>query len=124
MSNRGRSISGNWRFVRFAMPATKTQEQRQSLIDGCDLFARKVTEYAANPALVDGSEMVDQREGPLGEAAPAWRQGRIKESLARSPGHRHHAHKGKALVGDDIRIAYDDAGPCTALFAADCWIEI
>ena len=57
------------------MPATKTQEQRQSLIDGCDLFARKVAEYAANPALVYGSETVDQREGLSGKAAPAQRGG-------------------------------------------------
>src|ERR1035438_1827860 len=120
----GRLVSLHRRFVRFAMPATKTQEQRQSLIDGCDLFARKVAEYATNPAFVDGSEMVDQREGLSGKAAPAWRQGRIKESLARSPGHRDHAHEREALVAYDIRIAYYDAGPCTALFAADCRIEI
>ena len=121
MSNRGRL---GWRFVRFAMPATKTQEQRQPLIDGRDLFPRKVAEYATNPALVDGSEMVDQREGLSGKAAPAWRQGRIKESLARSPGHRDHAHERETLVAYDIRIADYDAGPCTALFAADCGIEI
>ena len=67
--------------------------------------------------------MVDQREGLLGEAALAGRQGRIKESLARSPCHRHHAHERKALVADDVRIAHHDAGPHTMLFATDRGVE-
>src|ERR1035437_7879083 len=67
--------------------------------------------------------MVDQREGLLGEAALAGRQGRIKESLARSPCHRHHAHERKALVADDVRIAHHDAGPHPMLFATDRGVE-
>ena len=55
----------------------KAEEDRQPLIDSGHLFPRKFPEHAPDPPLVDGSQMVNQREGPLGEAAMAGRQGRI-----------------------------------------------
>src|ERR1019366_1715801 len=104
-------------------PVAKAEEDRQSLIDGSYLFPRKFTEDAPDPPFVDRPQLVDQREGLLGETALARREGRIKESLARSPCHRHHAHEPKALVADDIRIARYDAGPDAMLFVADCGVE-
>jgi hypothetical protein len=59
-------------------PVAQAQEDRQSLIDGSHLFLSKFAKYAPDPPLVDGSQMVDQREGLLGKAALAWREGRIK----------------------------------------------
>src|ERR1019366_5237255 len=67
--------------------------------------------------------MVDQREGLPGESALARRQGRIKESLARCPSYRHHAHERKTLVADDVRIAHHNAGPHTMLFVTQCGVE-
>ncbi len=100
-------------------PAAETQEDRQSLIDGSYFFPRKLTEGAPDSPFVDRTQLVDQREGLFGETAWARREGRIKETLARRPSHRRHAHQPKALVADDIRIAYDDAGPHATLLAAD-----
>jgi hypothetical protein len=62
--------------IRPMKPVAQAEEERQPLIDGSDLFPRKLTEYAPDPPLVDRSQMVDQREGLLGEAALAGRQGR------------------------------------------------
>jgi len=59
-------------------PIAKAQVDRQSLIDGSHLFRSKLTKYAPDPPLVDGSQMVDQCEGLSGEAALAGREGRIK----------------------------------------------
>src|ERR1035437_8121978 len=68
--------------------------------------------------------MVDQCEGLPGEAALAGREGRIKQSLARSPCYRHYAHQRKALVADDVRVAHHDARPHTMLLAAECRVEL
>ena len=73
-------------------PVSETQENRQPLIDGRDLFTCKLTERAPDSALVDRSQMVDQREGLLGEAAPARREWRVEKSLTRGPGYGHYAH--------------------------------
>src|ERR1017187_5944963 len=67
--------------------------------------------------------MVNQREGPLGEAAMARRQGRIKEPFAGSSRYRYHAHQRKTLVADDVWIAHHNAGPHTMLFATQGGIE-
>jgi len=91
-----RSLDG-WR-VRAVEPATEAKEGCQPLIDGGHLFRRQLAKHAPDPPLVDGSQLVDRREGLLGETALARREGRIKESVARSP-----ANEPKALVGDDIR---------------------
>jgi hypothetical protein len=58
-------------------PIRKAQEGRQSLIDGSNLLLRELTKYATDPPLVDGSQMVDQGERPLGKATLAGRKGRI-----------------------------------------------
>jgi hypothetical protein len=57
--------------------AINSEEERQPVIDGRDLFTRKLAEHAPDPSLVDGSQMVDEREGLFGEAARAGREGRI-----------------------------------------------
>jgi hypothetical protein len=90
---------------------------------GGDFFLRKFTKHAPNPPFIDGSQMVDQREGLSGEAALAWRERRIEESLARSPSYRHYTHQRKALVTDNIGIAYHNAGPYPLLFVTDCGVE-
>ncbi|SPE37291.1 hypothetical protein SBA3_2610023 [Candidatus Sulfopaludibacter sp. SbA3] len=46
-------------------PAAKAKEDRQTLIDGRHFFRRKFAKDAPDPSLVDGSQMVDQSEGPL-----------------------------------------------------------
>src|SRR5260370_21762549 len=87
------------------LPAANAEEEREALIDGSDLFPLKLTEHAADPPLVDRSQMIDQREGLLGQAATTGREGWIEEPLTRSPRYRHHAHERKALITDDVRIA-------------------
>src|ERR1022692_1903889 len=98
--------------------AAEAEQEQQSLSDGGHLFARKFAKHAPDPPLVDGSQLVDQREGLLGETALAGCEGWIKESLAGSPGHRHHAHEPEALVADHVRIAHYDAWPHALLFVA------
>ena len=104
-------------------PVGKAQENRQSLIDRSHLFLGKFTKYAPDPPLVNGSQMVDQCKGLLGEAAPAGREGRIKQSFARSPSYRYYAYQRKALVADDVRIANYNAGPHTMLLVTQCGVE-
>src|SRR5438105_59687 len=67
--------------------------------------------------------MIDQREGFFRETALAGREGRIKESFARSARYWHHAHERKALVADNVRIAHDDARSHPTLFVTDGWVE-
>ena len=67
--------------------------------------------------------MVDQPEGLPGEAALAGREGRIKQSLARSPCDRNDANQRKALIANDVWIAHHDAGPLAMLFVPDGGIE-
>jgi len=43
-------------------PASEAQEQRQALIDGPQLLPAHAPEQPTNPALVDGPEVIDQRE--------------------------------------------------------------
>jgi hypothetical protein len=76
-------------------PIAKAQKDRQSLINGSHLCLSKLTKHAPDSPIVDGSQMVNQREGFLGEAARAGREGRIEQSLAGSPGYRHYTHKWK-----------------------------
>jgi hypothetical protein len=46
-------------------PVAKAEEDRQPLIDRGDFFTRKFAEHAPYPTLVNRSQVVDQREGPL-----------------------------------------------------------
>jgi hypothetical protein len=85
-------------------PIAKAQEERQAVIDGSHLFASKLAEYAPDPPLVDGSQMVNQCEGFLGEAAITRHEGRIEQSLAGRACYRHNAHERKALVADDLSL--------------------
>jgi hypothetical protein len=114
--------NGGDRGIRFGKVA-ETEEGRESLIDGGNLSGREAAEDALDAALVDGSQLVDQSEGPLGEAARAGSKGRIKESLAGRAGQGHYAEERETLVGGDIGIAHHDAGPHAALFAADGRVE-
>ena len=86
-------------------PTAKAEEGCHPLIDASHLFPRQLAEHAPDPPFVNGPQLVGQREGPLGEAALARCEWRIKKPLAWSPCHRHHAHQRKALVADDVRIA-------------------
>ena len=63
----------------------EAEEDRQSLIDGSYLFLRKLTENVAVPAFVDGSQLVDQREGLLGETTLARREVAIEEPSPGAP---------------------------------------
>jgi hypothetical protein len=73
---RGRSLDG-WR-VDAMKPVAEAEEDRQPLIDRGDFFPRKFAEHATDPPLVNRSQVVDQREGPLREAALTRRQRRIQ----------------------------------------------
>src|ERR1017187_10685923 len=101
-------------------PFANAEEGRQPLIDRRHLWACQLSEHAPDPALIDGSQMIDQREGLPGESALAGRQRLIEESLARSPCDRYYAQERKALVADDIRIAHHNARPHPMLFVTEC----
>jgi hypothetical protein len=65
----------------------EAEKDHQSFIDGGHLFPGKLAKYATDPPLVDGSQMVDQGEGLLREAAlaPMWgraRQPHLRRGLA------------------------------------------
>ena len=102
----------------------KTEKGRQSLIDGGDLFPRKLTKHAPHTPLVDGSQMVDQREGPFRKAAAAGRERRIQKSFARSASYRHHAHERKTLIADNVRITDHHTRPHAPLFVTDGGVQL
>ena len=104
-------------------PIAKAKEDREPLINGANLILAKFTEYAADPPLIDRSQMIDQREGLLDDSALTGRKGRIQEPLTRRSGYRHDADERKALVADHIRVAHHDTGPDTTLFLAQCGVE-
>lgn len=58
--------SNRWLLDRLAAGAAKpvfeAEKGRQALIDGKDLTGRQFAEHAADPPLVDGSKVIDQRE--------------------------------------------------------------
>src|ERR1017187_3367839 len=105
-------------------PVANAEEGHQPLIDRRHLWARQLPEHAPDPPLIDGSQMIDQREGLPGESALARRQRRIEESLARSPRDRYHAQERKALVANDIWIAHHNAGPHAMLFVTERGVEL
>jgi hypothetical protein len=103
--------------------AAKTEEEREPFVDSEDFFAPKLAEHVPNSPLIERSQMVDQGEGRFDQAAAAWRKGRIKDPRARCPCDWHHAQERKALVADDVRIAYHDARPHTKLLVPEGRVE-
>jgi hypothetical protein len=105
-------------------PSAKGKEGCHTLIDGCDLILREFTENAPDATLVDGSQMVDQREGRLGEATRTGSEWRVEKPFARITRDWHDADERKALVADDVGIAHHDAGLRAALFVTDRGVEL
>ena len=103
--------------------AAEAEKGRQSLIDGGDLFPGKLTKYAPDPALADGSQAIDQRERILCKSAAARCERRIEKSLARSSGYWHHTHEGETLVAGDVRITDHNARSEPTLFVTDGWVQ-
>ena len=111
-----------WR-TRALKPYTETEEGHQPFINRGDLFPRDFAEHAPDSALVDGSQVVDQRERPFREAALPRREFRIQKSFARSAGDWHNANQWKALVTDDLWVAHNYAGSYSPLFVSDGRLE-
>jgi hypothetical protein len=114
---KGRSGSSDW------WRNAKSQEDGQALIYSRHFVPRQFAEYAPDPALINGSQMIDERERIFREAAWAGRERRIEKSCATSTCDGHHTYQWKALVADDLRIAHDNAWSNAAPFVADYRVE-
>jgi hypothetical protein len=58
---RNRWLLDQWPTVG-AKPVFEAEKDRQPLIDRKDLAGRQFAEHAADPPLVDGSKLIDERE--------------------------------------------------------------
>jgi hypothetical protein len=102
---------------------TEAEEGGEAFVEGRDFRWRQLAVDAADAALIDGAEVIDEGEGGFGESADAGGERGIKKTLASGAGDGHDADQREALVGDHLRITHDDAGPYAALFVAERGIE-
>ena len=84
----------------------QTEKYGQSLINGGHLFSGKLAKDAADPPLVDGSQMVNQGVGFLGEATGSRQQRGIEQTFAGSSGDGYDTDQRKALVVNDVGRDY------------------
>jgi hypothetical protein len=78
-----RSSLDRWH-TRRTQPISKSQEDRQFLIDGCHLFPSEFAKYAPDPPLIDGSQMVNRRGGLFDEAGGLCKDRRSSSRLRRT----------------------------------------
>lgn len=103
------------------MRATETQEDGKPVVNGSNLLSLEFAERPSDAPLVDGSDVVYERERLLREAALARGQRWIEKSFGWSPGYWYYANKREPLVRNALRIAYNYTGPDASLFASQCW---
>ena len=81
-------------------PAAQAEQQRQTLIEGRHLLARQLAEDVPDSALVDRSQMVNQRERLFGEAARSGCERRIQQPLT---GRAQDVAAGATHPGENLR---------------------
>ena len=103
--------------------SSETQEKREPQVDRVELLRGDTARDTIHATLVHGADLVHERERTLTQPAPTGSQRRIQSAFACRTADRHDGDKAEALVGRDVRVADDDAGPLASLFVADRRIE-
>lgn len=102
----------------------EAKEGSETLVQRDHFVGRQLTENTADSAFIDGTQVVDESERWLADAARARGQRRVEIALGGRARNGDDGDEREALVADDIGIADYDAGADAPLFVADSQVEV